>query len=238
MDLCAVDCVLSHLAAVAENDRGGYAAKHFVLNLVRVFAGMPGIINAHHLPTDTGVNGVGVGDTLRCQFDMEDEGNGENGDEDMIFGQEERNQFQEPVVFARVAAPYLCRALVALDARDGGSIVFPEGVLPGLAHLLGCLSGKLEDLDGPGSATWHPEVYGGIVSSAAVGAAVFEFFSARGRRTHGNGGDAPVGLLLSRELSRARKAWEDFEAARGGSEDVHPEVSSVISHALIRSTTT
>lgn len=229
MDLCAVDRVLSHLAAIAEND-GGCAAEHLVLNLVRVLAGMPG---AFGTAGDTELHGVGVGATSHCRFDMEDEGNGEDEDEDMIFGREERNQFQEHTVFARVAAPYLCRALVALDARDGGSAaVFPEAILKGLARVLGSLSDKLEELDGPGSATWHPGVYGGLVSSTAVGAAVFEFISTSALRKRGGGGDAAVGLL-SKELARARKACEDFEAIRGGSENVHPEVSRVVSHALI-----
>lgn len=227
MDLCAVDRVLSHLAAVAESDGGGCAAEHFVLNLVRVLAGTPKTIST---PADTGL--IGFGATAQGRFDMEDEGNGEDVDEDTIFGHEERNQFQETTVFARVAAPYLCRALVALDARDGGSTVFPEAVLLGLARVLSNLSDKLEELDGRRSATWHPGVYGGLVSSVAVGAAVFEFFSTCAHRKHGGGGDAPVGLL-SRELARARKACENFEAVRGGSDDVYPEVSSVISNALI-----
>lgn len=229
MDLCAVDRVLAHLATVAEIDGGGCAAEHFVLNLVRVFAGMPGTISA---TADAGLQGVGVGATSQGPFDMEDGGNSEDEDEDMIFGHEERNQFQEPTVFARVAAPYLCRALVALDARDGGSTVLPEAVLLALVSVLGSLSGKLEEVDDPASATWHPGVYGGIVSSAVVGAAVFEFFSTSARRKHGAGG-AAADELLSRVLGRAKKACEDFEAVRGGSADVHPEVSSVIYHALI-----
>eukprot|EP00903_Cladosiphon_okamuranus_P018216 g16755.t1 len=154
VDLCAVDRVLSHLAAIAESDGGACAAEHFVLNLVRALDGTPKTTNT---PADTGLIGVGV--TSHGRFEMEDEGIGENEDEDMIFGHEQRKQFQEPTVFARVAAPYLCRALLALDAR-GGSAVFPEAVLLGLARVLGSLSDKLEELDDPRSATWHPGVYG------------------------------------------------------------------------------
>lgn len=197
------------------------------MNLVRVFIGSPETTNA---PAEAGLNGVGIGtNSHECRFDMEGEGSGEDEDEDTIFGHEERNQFQEPNVFARVAAPYLCRALVALDARDGGSAAFPEAVLLGLVRVLGSLSDKLEELDGPGSASWYPGVYGRLVSSAAVGAAVFKYFSISDHRTYGGAS----GGLLSRELARARKACEDFEAVRGRSEDVHPDVSSVISHALI-----
>lgn len=234
MDLFAVDHVLSHLVVVADNESGGGAAEHFVSNLVRMFASMPGTISAHDYTTaaDAGVNAVGVGETPQRQFGMDDGENSEGDEEDMIFGHEECNQFQEPTVFARVAAPYLCRALVALDARGGGSTALPEAVLLGLARLLGSLSDKLEELEGPGSATWHPAVYGGLVSFAAVGAAVLEFLSTSVQWKLGGGGDAAV-ELLSMESARARKACEGFEAARGGSEDVHPEVASVISHALI-----
>ena len=227
MDLCAVDRVLRHLTAIAESDFGGCAAEHLVLNLVQVLAGTPETTSA---PADTGPHGVGVRATPQGRFDMEGAGNGEDEDEDMIFGHEERNQFQEPVVFARVAAPYLYRALVALDARKGGSTMFPEAVLLRLTRVLGCLSGKLEELGGSGSATWLPGVYGGLVSSAAVGAAVLEFFAASARRKPQGGGDAAIGLL-STELARARKACKNFEAVHGGSEDVHPEVSRIISHA-------
>lgn len=229
VDLCAVDRVLSHLAAIAENDGGGRAAEHFVSNLLRVLVGTPGTTSA---PADAGLNGVGIGaNSQEARFDMEYERNGEDEDEDTIFGHERRNQFQEPAVFARVAAPYLCRALVALDAREGGSTVFPAVVLLGLARVLGSLSDKLEELDGAGSASWHAGVYGGLVSAAAVGAAVFVFFSIGDHRTK-HGGEGGAGGLLSRELARARKACEDFEAVRGGSQGVHPEVSSVISQAL------
>eukprot|EP00752_Nemacystus_decipiens_P004263 g3894.t1 len=227
VDLCAVDCVLSHLVAIAESDGGGRAAEHFVLNLVRVLAGTSGPIGA---AVDTGLNGVGICAPSQGRVDMDGEGNGEDEDEGSIFGHEERYQFQEPTVFARVAAPYLRRALVALAARRGGSAVLPEAVLLGLARVLGNLSDKLEELHLPGSASWHPGVYGGLVSSAAAGVAVFEFVSMSDRRQHGGDGGAPG--LLSRELARAKKACEHFEAVRGGSQDVHPEASTAISHAL------
>lgn len=253
MDLCAVDLVLAHLVGLAENCTGGFGmAEHVVLNLLRVLADMTGTTTANDQQVGTAATtimtmakGGGVcashdGNVAAApprQYGGMDQGNIGDDEEDMIFGHEERNHFQEPTLFARVTAPYLSRALVALESRNtsvGAS--FPEPILQGLAGLLKNLSVKIEGLEGLASATWSPGMYDGIVSSAVVAAAVFEFFSARDfRGMHGGVDDGVagvVGLGLSEELVRAKKSCEEFEAVLGRSEDVHPAVSRAVAFAL------
>lgn len=255
MDLCAVDLVLAHLGALAESGVGGSCtAEHVVLNLLRVLAGMTDTTTANdqkfvaaatlttegvQLPDGDGGGAgheVGVAPAPPPQYDgmEQSNGGGDDEEEDMIFGHEERNQFQEPTLFARVAAPYLCRALVTLESRNASvGAVFPEPILQGLARVLKNLSCKLVELQGLASATWYPGVYNGIVFSAVVAAAVFEFFSGRECNLFvSDGNDSSVGLVLSEELDRAKRACEEFEAALGGSEDVHQAVSRAVASAL------
>lgn len=269
MDLCAVDLVLVHLAALAENGGGAFCtAEHVVLNLLRVLAGKTGtattddeqVLEAAKTTAQGGAhegNGGGAGPEggvsnpnpnppPRRYGGMDQSNVGDDEEEDTIFGHEERNQFQEPTLFARVAAPYLCCALVALlESRNAGAgaVIFPEPILQGLAGVLKSLSDKLEGLKGLAVATWSPGVYDGIVSSAAVAAAVFEFFSARDccevcgaigdDGGDGDGDDAAVvGLVLPKELARAKKSCEEFEAVLSGNEDVHPAVSRAVGFAL------
>lgn len=256
MDLCAVDLVLAHLVGLAENGAGGFCtAEHVVLNLLRVLADMTGATTTSEqqvgtpamTTTEDGGSGcashegkVAAAPTRHYGgLDQSNVGYDEEDDE-MIFGHEQRNQFQEPTLFARVAAPYLCRALVALEFRNTTiGAAFPESILQGLAGLLKNLSVKLEGLEGLASATWSPGVYDGIVSSAVVAAALFKFFSTRDCccETYGgvggnNGGARVVGLVPSEELARAKKSCEDFEAVLGRSEDVHPAVSRAVGFAL------
>lgn len=240
VDLFAVDLALARLAGVAEDPRdNGRAAEQFALNLLRALASAPEASGENLAAMHDSVNvdaaaGAGAGEGAR-EFGGGgvDEGIGEASDEDggMIFGREERNQFQEPGLFAGVAAPYLLRALLALDARDR---TLPGAVVQGMAGVLDGLAEKLESLRDSPSASWLPAVYLGITSATAVGGAVLEFTVSRhGRKDDGDGDGGRKGdVELRREVARAVKACEHFEAVLGGNECVHPEVSRGVGLAL------
>ena len=99
------------------------------------------------------------------------------------------------------------------------------GVLNGLAE-------KLEGLKDSPSATWLPAVYLGVISATAVGGAVLEFTVSRHDRKHDGDRRREGDVDLSREIDRAVKACEDFEAVLDGNVDVHPEVSRGVGLAL------
>ena len=225
----AVDRALARLSGLAE-DPDGRAAEHFALNLLRVLAVtseaggeiIPATLNDEvnvGAVTDAGVGGGGFGGG-----DVDEDVGEASEDGEMIFGREERNRFQEPGLFACVAAPYLLRALVALDARDQP---LPASVMQGMSGVLHGLAEKLESLRDSASATWLPAVYRGIISASAAGGAVLEFMASRHDRKH-NGGD--VDLL--KQVARAVKACEGFEAVLGRNESAHPEVSRGVGLAL------
>lgn len=234
VDLCAVTVVLERLTTLAENRRdGGCAARELALNLLQAFASVPGTRAENLLTVVAAAEGKDDGNNMgvisQSASDL-DEGLGE--DANTIFGREERNQFQEPALFACISAPYMRRTLVALDARHGA---FPDCVAQGLAGALCRLAGNLEALSGCSqgvpSATWLPPVYEELVSSAAVGAAILGFLTDRVRRKCGVNGDGGVGLL-SNEVARVTQACENFDAILGGSERLHPEVSSGVALAM------
>lgn len=242
VELCAVNLVLARLAAKAESRQdGGRTAEKFALNLLGVFSSMRGTS-----PEELVLMGS-AGCEKDCATGAYPQGNAgldestlDESNESAIFGREERNQYQEPALFACVAAPYLSRALAALDPPEGA---FGEPVRVGLIHVLDQLADNLEALIGllrrMPSATWLPGVYQGMVASLAVGTAVLESAVKRGCRGRivGTGGattcgDARDGVVLAAEVARVTNACSEFEAAFGGDERVHPTVSSAIVRAL------
>ncbi|CAM9221310.1 unnamed protein product [Ectocarpus fasciculatus] len=236
VDLCAVDLVLTHLVSVAKEGEA-CTAEDLVLNLLRVFGGMLAECSISAGQSFGSVRdgaasgmkgGVGV-----ISPDRDDDVNGlagVKGDAETIFGREERSQFQEPTLFARVAAPYLCRALEALDSG-----VFQEPVTQGLVDVLGKVARIFAGLSGLASATWEPGVYQRVMCSALIGASAMEYLSSRGCRIEGGGGDEAVTMELSGQLRRAKEACEYleyFESGVGGSEGAHPAVSEGVSFIL------
>lgn len=220
VELCAVNLVLSRLAAMAERRQdGGRAAEEFALNLLSVFSSMPGTS-----PEEL----VLMGSCPEGSADLDESNNLDEGDGSPIFGREERNQNQEPALFACVAAPYLSRALAALDPLEA---TFREGVLVGLVQVLDRLAGNLEALTEllrrMPRATWLSGVYQGIIASLAVGTAVLESAVARVSR-----GRAVGTVVLAAEVARVTTACSGFEAAFGGDERVHPAVSNAVTRAL------
>ena len=237
VDLFAVDLALARVAGLAENPRDdGRAAEQFALNLLRVLASPLETSGENLAAIHNNVNVDAATDADAGAVAQEfgggdvDMGNGEaSEDGEMIFGHEERNQFQEPGLFSRVAAPYLLRALLALDARDR---MLPGAVVEGMAGVLNGLAEKLEGLKDSPSATWLPAVYLGVISATAVGGAVLEFTVSRHDRKHDGDRRREGDVDLSREIDRAVKACEDFEAVLDGNVDVHPEVSRGVGLAL------
>lgn len=235
VDLVAVGLVLGRLTGLAEDPRDdGRAAEHFALNLLRVLASPPETRGETLTSVHDNVNpdaatdeGAGEGAQAFGGDDADMAVGGASEDSDMIFGREERNQFQEPGLFARVAAPYLRRALLALDARNR---TLPRTVVQEMAGALDRLAEKFEGLKGSPSATWLPAVYVGMTSATAVGGAVLEFTVSRHDCKPDGGREC--GVDLSGKVARAVKACEDFKAVLDGNESVHPEVSRGVGLAL------
>lgn len=242
VEMCAVNLVLARLAAMAESRQdGGRTAEKFALNLLNVLSSMPGT-NPEEL-----VLMVSAGREKDCAAGAYPQGNAgldestlDENNGSAIFGREERNQYQEPALFACVAAPYLSRALAALDPTEGA---FGEPVRAGLIHVLDQLADNLEALIGllgrMSSATWLPGVYQGMIASLAVGTAVLESAVKHGCRERGvvtggatTCGDARDGVVLAAEVARVANACSEFEAAFGGDKRVHPTISSAIVRAL------
>ncbi|CAM9609423.1 unnamed protein product [Ectocarpus sp. 12 AP-2014] len=237
VDLCAVDLVLANLASLAK-EGGACTAEDVVLNLLRVFSSMLADCSVRagkplgSIGDGAAVDMKGVGVISPSHDDDVDGLAGGDGDADIIFGREERSQFQEPTLFAGVAAPYLCRALEALDGGEGSISVFPEPVSQGLVDVLGKFAGMLEELSGVMSLAWEPGVYQGVMCSALIGASVMEYLSSRGCRIESGGRDEAAGIELSGQLRRAREACEYFESGIGGSEGSHPAVLEVVARTL------
>ncbi|CAM9200948.1 unnamed protein product [Ectocarpus sp. 13 AM-2016] len=237
VDFCAVDLVLTNLASLAK-EGGACTAEDLVLNLLRVFSGMLTDCSARagkplgSIGDDAAVDMKGVGVISPSHDDDVDGLAGGDGDADIIFGREERSQFQEPTLFAGVAAPYLCRALEALDGGEGSIPVFPEPVSQGLVDVLGKFAGMLEELSGVMSLAWEPGVYQGVMCSALIGASVMEYLSSRGCKIESGGRDEAAGIELSGQFRRAREACEYFALGSGGSEGSHPAVSEVVARTL------
>ncbi|CAM9362439.1 unnamed protein product [Ectocarpus sp. 8 AP-2014] len=237
VDLCEVDLVLAHLASLAKKG-GACTAEDLVLNLLRVFGGMLAECSIRAGQSlgrigdgaAAGMKGVGV---ISPSYDDDVDGlAGGDGDADIIFGREERSQFQEPTLFAGVAAPYLCRALEALDGGEGSIPVFPEPVSQGLVDVLGKFAGIFEGLSCLTSLAWEPGVYEGVMCSASIGASLMEYLSSRGCRIESGGGDEAAGIELSGQLRRVKEACECFESGIGGSKGSHPAVSEVVARTL------
>lgn len=238
MDLCAVDLVLTHLVSVAKEGEA-CTAEDLVLHLLRVFGGMLAECSIRAGQSfgsvrDGAASGMkgGVGVISPSHDDDVNGLAGVKGDAETIFGREERSQFQEPTLFARVAAPYLCRALEALDSGVGSTPVFQEPVTQGLVDVLGKVAGMFAGLSGLASVTWEPGVYQRVMCSALIGASVMEYLSSRGCRIEGGGGDEAVTMELSGQLRRAKEACEYFESGVGGSEGAHPAVSEGVTLIL------
>ncbi|CAM9242712.1 unnamed protein product [Ectocarpus sp. 4 AP-2014] len=237
VDLCAVDLVLANLASLAK-EGGACTAEDLVLNLLRVFGGMLAECSVRVGQALGSIgDGAAVGmkgvDVISPSHDDDVDGlAGGDGDADIIFGREERSQFQEPTLFAGVAAPYLCRALEALDGGEGSIPVFPKPVSQGLVDVLEKFAGMLEGLSGVTSLAWEPGVYQGVMCSALIGASVMEYLSSRGCRIESGGRDEAAGIELSGQLRRAKEACEYFESGIGGSEGSHPAVSEVVARTL------
>lgn len=237
MDLCAVDLVLTHLASLAK-EGGACAAEDLALNLLRVFGD---ILVECSVCTGQSLGSIGDGATsgmkggvgvISSHDDDVDGLTGGDGDVDIIFGREERSQFQEPTLFARVAAPYLCRALETLDGGEGSIPVFPEPVSQGLVDVLGKFAGMLEGLSGLTSLTWEPGVYQKAMCSALIGASVMEYLCSRGYRIESGGGDEAVAIEFSGELRRVKEACERFQSCVEGSDSAHPAVSEEVALTL------
>lgn len=236
VDLVAVDLVLARLAGLAEDLRDdGRAAEQVALNLLRALASPPEtrgetLTSVHdNVTVDATDEGAGAGAQEFGGDDADMAIGGAGEDSEMIFGHEERNQFQEPGLFARVAAPYLRRALLALNARNR---TLPRTVVQEMAGALDGLAEKLEGLKGSPSTTWLPAVYLGMTSSTAVGGAVLEFTVSRHNCKHDGDGGREGGVDLLGKVARAVKACEDFNAIVNVNESVHPEVSRGVSLAL------
>ncbi|CBJ32757.1 conserved unknown protein [Ectocarpus siliculosus] len=237
VDLCAVDLVLAHLASLAK-EGGACTAEDLVLNLLRVFDGMLAKCSIRAGPSLGGIGDgaaagmKGVGVISPSHDDDVDDLAGGDGDADIIFGREERSQFQEPTLFAAVAAPYLCRALEALDGGEDSIPVFPEPVSQGLVDVLGKFAGIFEGLSCLTSLAWEPGVYQGVMCSALIGASLMEYLSSRGCRIESGGRDEAAGIELSGQVRRAKEACEYFESGIGGSKGSHPAVSEVVARTL------
>ncbi|CAN0161291.1 unnamed protein product [Ectocarpus sp. 6 AP-2014] len=237
VDLCAVDLVLAHLASLAK-EGGACTAEDLVLNLLRVFDGMLAKCSIRAGPSLGGIGDgaaagmKGVGVISPSHDDDIDDLAGGDGDADIIFGREERSQFQEPTLFAGVAAPYLCRALEALDGGEDSIPVFPEPVSQGLVDVLGKFAGIFEGLSCLTSLAWEPGVYQGVMCSALIGASLMEYLSSRGCRIESGGRDETAGIELSGQVRRAKEACECFESGIGGSKGSHPAVSEVVARTL------
>ncbi|CAB1101686.1 unnamed protein product [Ectocarpus sp. CCAP 1310/34] len=238
VDLCAVDLALANLASLAK-EGGAYTAEDLVLNLLRVFGGMLAECSVRagkslgSIGDGAAVGMKGVGVISPSHDDDVDGLAGGDGDADIIFGREERSQFQEPTLFAGVAAPYLCRALEALDGGEGSIPVFPEPVSQGLVNVLGKFAGMLEGLSGVTSLAWEPGVYQGVMCSALIGASIMEYLCSRGCRIESRGRDEAAGIELSGQLRRAKEACGYFESGIGWSEGSHPAVSEVVARTLL-----
>lgn len=213
VDLCSVTLVLSRLALLAEGQRDhGYAAEQFVLMLLRMFEKMFGLHGA----------------TSGGDEDEREMLQGHYEDFDAIFGHEERNQFQEPPLFVSVAAPYLCRVLIALDAR-GCEISGP--VAAQLVSVLSEFTAILEDLIGtkqivPG-VTWLRDAYQRVVPSARVAEAILRYITTPYRQR-----SWPNGCRLSYEVARVVKACEAFNAAVSDGKSVHSDMTRSVGLAL------
>lgn len=227
--LRAVHLALARLAALAENRDGGPAAEQFSLKLLQVIAAMTGT-SAQELSAIASSAGGGVGRLSQGHEELDGRSGGGDDDDEAIFGREDCNQFQEPPLFARAVAPYLYRALVALDAREG---TFPQAVVSELASVLARLAGSLETFsaspDCLAGATWLPGVYREVVISTTVGGAVLEFAATRGDREYGHGN---VAADFSNAVSRAMHACEQWRAVLGRDDRVHPGVSSAVNLAF------
>ncbi|CAN0105723.1 unnamed protein product [Scytosiphon promiscuus] len=207
VDLCAVDFALAYMATIAGN-MGGGASTQLVVHLMQML---------DDILTACGTRGP-----------LDTKTSWEGAQDGMIFGQEERHGLQEPTLFASVAAPYLRRALVALDSGDDRIVILPGVVVLKLTSLLRGLAASIQRFGGPSRTSWQPELYHGVVSSSAVGAAVLAFFDSRdcrGRTAKSCGNETQ---LLRLELARVCKMFGDLAATFGGSEAAHPGVSAGI----------
>lgn len=235
VELCAVDSVLAQLVTFAGNGRDqGCAAEELCLSLLRVFTTMPRLGPGELLSIVDSEHRVSCSNRDLPQGGSLDESSVEMAeDAEVIFGREERKQFQEPALFACAAAPYLFQALVEL--HNHGS-VFPDTVTKGLAGVLDGLTESLEALGGSprdlSGATWLPGVYQGVVSYAAMGEAVLTFTAIRSQVYGSSDGHLSGSVDLPSKVSRAVKACEEFGAVLGQSGEVHPRVASGVRRAL------
>lgn len=236
-----VQAVLARMILLAEKGAGG-AAEHVVLALLRAFSTIPGssleellemaslrVGVEKYRDTDGGVEDLG---DMITGADVAGSGRGDcGGDGEEIFGNEDHSQFEEPSLFACVAAPYLCRALMALGASTKGESL-PETVAEAIVSVLGNLAEIIEGFVGPfaiaPSLTWFPEVYGGVTATLAIGTAVLQFVATRKDRTQANEpmvGDEDFDADFVRESARITKACLLFdEAGLHRRKGVHPDI--------------
>lgn len=233
-----VQAVLTRMISLAEKtsgkENGGRdAAEHVVLALLRAFSTIPGTSLEELLEmaslrvgslekyreTDSGGDlrdttlGAHVADSGR-------EGCGGEGEE--IFSKEDHTQFEEPSLFSWTAAPCLWRALIALGASIKRRSL-PEKVAEGVVTVLRNLAEIIECFVGPfaivPSATWLPEVYGGVTATLAVGTVVLQFVL-----THG-GSDQDIQADYVQETASIAKACSLFnEAGLHRGKGVHPDI--------------
>lgn len=226
VDLCAVDFALAHMATIAE-DMGTDTLASFVKRLVRMLSNILAASGTRDLlSAEEGVAGALPGGAIGSVVDVQhmDQDRDDN-DHDMIFGHEEWNGLHEPTLFASVAATYLRRALVALDAGDSRVAVLPGVVMRELAGLLNTLASNIPQCGGSAGTTWQPEAYHSIVSSSVVGAAVLPFFGSRDVRECAGEQTGNARKLMGLELARARRVFTDLESTHGGNEAAHPGVT-------------
>lgn len=183
-----VQVVLDRLASIAEDDSCKNIAEHTALAIFRAVYTIRSTIPAELLEMigSRGVEeGEGDGDVQKFadMGENDDVLGGRAGERGEIFGREVCSPFDEPALFACVAASCLSRVLTVLAEPHSRGGYMPQAVVEGVSDVLNSVAGVITGVAVavgrvPG-VTWIPKVYEGVTASFAIGAAILDFLTAR-----------------------------------------------------------